>query len=90
MIYRLIVEDKPGVLDRIAGLVRRNGKNISFLLVFETKEQGKSLLIFKLTGGGVDGQISSRIAGLDCVCSLDTTEDTITNHIKSVAGGEIS
>jgi acetolactate synthase small subunit len=88
MIYRLIVDDKPGVLDRIAGLVRRIGKNISFLLVFEAKETGKSILIFKLAGGSVDGQLTRRISELDCVSSMDTTEDTITGHIISVAGGE--
>ena len=88
MIYRLIVEDKPGVLDRIAGLVRRVGKNISFLLAFEAQEAGKSILIFKLAGGGIDSRITNRIAELECVCSLDITEDTITGHIISVAGGE--
>ena len=89
MIYRLIVEDKPGVLDRIAGLVRRTGKNISFLLVFEAEGAGKSLLIFKLAGGGMDKQITNRIMELDCVCSLETEEDTITEHIIDVAEGKV-
>ena len=89
MIYRLIVDDKPGVLDRIAGLVRRMGKNISFLLVFEAEDAGKSMLIFKLAGGGLDKQVTSRVSELECVCTLDTVDDTITEHIISVARGAV-
>lgn len=80
-VYRLLVEDKPGVLDRIVGLVRRHAKNISFLMVFGTLEEGKSLLTFKLVDGIVDDVISARIREISSVYSLEVVEDTITEQV---------
>lgn len=84
MVYRLIVEDKPGVLDRIAGLVRRHAKNISFLMVFGMQEAGKSQLTFKLMDGAVDDAISLRILEISSVLSLEVVEDTITGEVMKL------
>lgn len=87
MIYKLMVDDKPGVLDRTVGLVRRHAKNISFLLVFNVGG-GQSLLIFKLVDGIVDDAISARIIELDDVRSLETVEDDITERVTALVGVE--
>lgn len=83
-VYRLIVDDQPGVLDRIVGLVRRHARNITFLMVFATGEQGKSILTFKLMDGLVDEAISERIREIDSVHSLETVEDTITEKVMAL------
>lgn len=83
-IYRLMVEDQPGVLDRIAGLVRRHAQNISFLLVFESGEKGKSLLIFKLVNGIVDEALSRRITEIESVFSLEVEQDNISENVMKI------
>lgn len=84
MIYRMLVEDKAGVLDRIVGLIRRYSWNITFLLAFETEDQGSSLLIIKLKDGAVDDALTKRLSGLDCVHTIETVEDDITERIMKV------
>ena len=85
MLYRLIVDDTPGVLDRIVGLIRRHAKNISFLMVF-TIEEGRSLLVFKLVDGIIDGAISERLMEINCVHDLEVTEDNITEKVIRLGG----
>jgi acetolactate synthase-1/3 small subunit len=45
-----LVEDKPGVLTRIAGLFRRRGFNISSLTVGKSESPGLSRMTFVVTG----------------------------------------
>ena len=84
MVYRLIVDDQPGVLDRIVGLVRRHARNITFLMVFGMEEAGRSLLTFKLVDGMVDASLSERILEIESVHSLETVPDDITQRVMAL------
>ena len=45
-----LVEDKPGVLARVAGLFRRRGFNIASLAVGESEQPGLSRMVFVVDG----------------------------------------
>ena len=49
-----LVEDRPGVLTRVASLFRRRGFNIDSLAVGPTEEAGISRMTFVVEGGGQD------------------------------------
>lgn len=45
-----LVEDKPGVLARVAGLFRRRGFNIASLAVGQSEQRGLSRMVFVVDG----------------------------------------
>lgn len=56
VILKLWVYDRPGVLDRIAGLIRRKGWNIDSLTAGDI-EQGVSQINMSLTGQAVEARV---------------------------------
>ena len=60
-----LVEDKPGVLARIAGLFRRRGFNIASLAVGPSERPGMSRLTFVVEGEpDLVGQVAAQIRAL--------------------------
>ncbi|NLO55449.1 MAG: acetolactate synthase small subunit [Thermovirga sp.] len=47
----LLVEDRPGVLSRISGLVSRKGYNVDSLSIGKTEQEGLSRLTMVVDGG---------------------------------------
>lgn len=50
-VITLLVEDHPGVLNRVSGLVRRRGFNISALSVAASERPGFSRMTFSVSAG---------------------------------------
>lgn len=77
VILKLWVYDRPGVLDRIAGLVRRKGWNINSLTAGDI-EEGVSQINMALTGQMVEARVlCEHLAELDFLrsweeCAPDT------------------
>jgi acetolactate synthase small subunit len=72
---RLIVQDRHGVLDRITGLIRRNGLNISEINAGE-KGDGTSRINFRMKDKGADVHILGKaLAQLGCVHSWEECND---------------
>lgn len=79
IILKVTVQDRPGVLDRITGLIRRNSWNISEINAGE-KGGGSSSINIRLKDEGADLQILGRAIGmLDCV--LDWEECASDRHV---------
>ena len=75
-----LVEDRPGVLARIAGLCRRRGLNIASLAVGRSEKPGLSRLTFVLEGPpSVVSHCASQLERL--VNVIDATDITNKNHI---------
>ena len=74
-----LVEDKPGVLARIAGLFRRRGFNIASLAVGPSERPGMSRLTFVVEGEpGLVGHVAAQLDRLiDVVSAEDITEKNI-------------
>lgn len=70
--FRLMVDNKPGVLTRITSLIRREGWNILTLTVGETPNDDVSMATICLLGvsSAVD-VVLSRCGRLDCVRSIE-------------------
>lgn len=79
-IYKLCVVDKLGVLDRIVGIIRRCGWNISFIIAFEN-EPGKSVVIIKLDKGQIDNALTKRLEEIESIYSISIEDDQITQKI---------
>lgn len=82
-IYKLLVVDKLGVLDRIVGIIRRCGWNISFIIAFEN-EPGKSMLIIKLDKGQIDDALTKRLQEIESIYSITIEDDHITKKIAEL------
>lgn len=82
-IYKLCVVDKLGVLDRIVGIIRRCGWNISFIIAFES-EPGKSMLIIRLANGQIDDALTRRLQEIESIYSIAIEDDTITQKIAEL------
>ncbi len=82
-IYKLCVVDKLGVLDRIVGIIRRCGWNISVLLTFES-EPGKSVMIIKLADGKIDDALTRRLEDIESIYSIAIEDDTVTQKIMEL------
>ncbi len=82
-IYKLSVVDKLGVLDRIVGIIRRCGWNISVLLTFES-EPGKSVLIIKLDKGQIDDALTRRLEDIESIYSISIGDDDVTQKIMEL------
>ncbi len=74
-----LVEDKPGVLARIAGLFRRRGFNIASLAVGPSEQPGLSWLTFVVEGEpDLVGHVAAQLDRLiDVVSAEDITEKNI-------------
>ena len=74
-----LVQDRPGVLARIAGLFRRRGFNIASLAVGRSEQPGLSRMTFVVEGTeGVVRHVSAQLERLiDVVHVRDITESNI-------------
>lgn len=72
-----LVEDRPGVLNRVASLFRRRGFNIDSLAVGTTEEQGISRMTIVVDGGdGIVEQVEKQLYKLiDVVKVSDLTKE---------------
>ena len=73
-----LVEDRPGVLNRVASLFRRRGFNIDSLAVGTTEDEGVSrMTIVVESANGVVDQVEKQLAKLIDVISVSnlTHED---------------
>jgi len=66
-LYNILVINEKGVLDRIAGIMRRYGGNISSIMALETETPGKSLITVAIESAYVDELVEEKINALDCV-----------------------
>jgi len=81
---RLSVEDRHGVLDRVTGLFRRNGLNISEINAGE-KGDGTSRINIRLKDKGADVHILGKaLAQLGCVQSWEECDDS-THIVREMA-----
>lgn len=73
-----LVEDRPGVLNRVASLFRRRGFNIDSLAVGTTEEAGISRMTFVVEGGeGIVEQVEKQLYKLiDVVKVTDLTKES--------------
>lgn len=82
-IYKLCVVDKLGVLDRIVGIIRRCGWNISVIFAFES-EPGKSVVIIKLDKGQIDDALTKRLEEIESIYSIAIQDDNVTRKITEL------
>lgn len=69
-IIQIIVKDQPGVLDRIAGLVRRNGWNIKTITAANIKE-GFTQISLTLVGYDINLKtLGERLMELNGICGF--------------------
>jgi butyrate kinase len=90
----LTVLNRPGVLGRVVGHIRREGWNIKRLLVDEMEEANSSseLSCMEIDIEGANtklAQVAEKILSLDCVISITTTQNgkrvTQTRSVKESA-----
>ena len=82
-----LVEDRPGVLNRVASLFRRRGFNIDSLAVGTTEEQGISRMTIVVDGhDGIVDQVQKQLLKLiDVVTVSDLTNaETVTRELALV------
>ena len=80
--YVVLVDDKPGVLNRVASLVRRRGYNIESLTVAPTEDPSLSRMTIQTTGSDdVIEQITKHLNRLiEVVKVVDLTEGAYTER----------
>jgi acetolactate synthase-1/3 small subunit len=82
-----LVEDRPGVLNRVASLFRRRGFNIDSLAVGTTEEQGISRMTIVVDGDdGIVEQVEKQLYKLiDVVKVTDlTSEDAVVRELALI------
>ena len=82
-----LVEDRPGVLNRVASLFRRRGFNIDSLAVGTTEEPGISrMTIVVASENGIVDQVQKQLAKLiDVIEVADLTgEDTVIRELALI------
>jgi acetolactate synthase-1/3 small subunit len=82
-----LVEDRPGVLNRVASLFRRRGFNIDSLAVGTTEEQGISRMTIVVDGhDGIVDQVEKQLLKLIDVVDVSdlTSEETVTRELALV------
>jgi acetolactate synthase-1/3 small subunit len=82
-----LVEDRPGVLNRVASLFRRRGFNIDSLAVGTTEEQGISRMTIVLDGAdGIVEQVEKQLYKLIDVVKVSdlTQEETVTRELALI------
>ena len=81
------MEDKPGVLNRVAGLFRRRNFNIESLAVGHSETPGISRMTFVVEGDGRQvGQVQTQLAKLINVTEVQnvTNEPTVIRELALV------
>lgn len=82
-----LVEDRPGVLNRVASLFRRRGFNIDSLAVGSTEEDGISRMTFVVEGGeNIVEQVEKQLYKLIDVVKVSnlTNEDSIMRELALI------
>ena len=82
-----LVEDKPGVLNRVASLFRRRGFNIESLAVGSTEEAGISRMTFVIEGAdGIVEQVEKQLYKLIDVVKVSdlTREDAVIRELAMI------
>ena len=82
-----LVEDRPGVLNRVASLFRRRGFNIDSLAVGSTEEDGISRMTFVVEGGeNIVEQVEKQLYKLIDVVKVSdlTQEDSIMRELALI------
>jgi len=82
-----LVQDKPGVLNRVASLFRRRGFNIESLAVGSTEEVGISRMTFVIEGGdGIVEQVEKQLYKLIDVVKVSdlTKEDAVIRELALI------
>ena len=82
-----LVEDRPGVLNRVASLFRRRGFNIDSLSVGTTEERGISRMTIVVDGdAGVVEQVEKQLYKLIDVVKVSnlTNEDTVMRELALI------
>ncbi len=82
-----LVEDRPGVLNRVASLFRRRGFNIDSLSVGTTEERGISRMTIVVDGDdGVVEQVEKQLYKLIDVVKVSdlTNEDTVMRELALI------
>lgn len=82
-----LVEDRPGVLNRVASLFRRRGFNIDSLAVGATEEQGISRMTIVLDGAdGIVEQVEKQLYKLIDVVKVSdvTNEEAVTRELALI------
>ena len=82
-----LVEDRPGVLNRVASLFRRRGFNIDSLAVGTTEDAGVSrMTIVVESANGVVDQVEKQLAKLIDVIAVSnlTSEDAVTRELALI------
>ena len=77
-----IVEDKPGVLQRVAGLFRRRGFNIESLAVGHSESEGLSRITLVVDGASapVEQVVKQLYKLIDVVKVSDLTDEAIVSR----------
>ena len=77
-----LVEDKPGVLARVAGLFRRRGFNIASLAVGQSEQPGLSRMVFVVDGDQytVDQATKQLDKLIEIVCVSDITHEEMVSR----------
>ncbi|MDL2300329.1 hypothetical protein LJC01_01645 [Clostridiaceae bacterium OttesenSCG-928-D20] len=78
-IYTLLVENKTGVLDRIVGLIRRYGWNISSIVAAETENPGFSIITIAVACMSEIRIPDSSLRDLDFVKSVNVSKSSSPN-----------
>ena len=71
-LFSLLLENRPGALDRITGLIRRCGWNIEEIIASKTRREGVTLMTISVMSKGMsDETFRRKFAELECVQSFD-------------------
>lgn len=70
-----LVQDRPGVLSRVAGLVRRRGYNIASLAVGHSEQPGISRMTIVVESGQVEQVVKQLYRLIEVIKVSDVTED---------------
>jgi acetolactate synthase small subunit len=88
LIYSMMLDNKQGVLDRIAGIVRRFGWNIMSVIASDTNEEDEKHLTLILESKGFVESPEEKIKAQDFIRSMTLCdEEHFTFHELLIARG---